>query len=327
MNKIKIAIAVCFLVVMCWSCSRTQEVQIKIDRLEQSLFTIPIDSIPAAIPRLQQHYGNLFELYNQRILAIGSSNSPQYPQRLVEFLTDVHMYAAYQKITECYPNIADLEKDLSAAFSEYHRHFPHHSIPSVYTLLSGFNQSISIDENLLAISLDKYLGANEPFYARLGIPVYQRRLFDKAYIVPDCMKAVALTDFPDTDTTNHVLSNILYEGKITYFIRQMLPNTPDSLIFGYTADQLKWCKNNTRQMWTFLVEKKLLYRTDELMISKLVNPAPFTSLFTRESPGRAAVWVGYQIVEAYVKRQKPSLEQLMKNNDWIDILNEAKFKP
>ncbi|MDR3093266.1 MAG: hypothetical protein LBU62_01305 [Bacteroidales bacterium] len=327
MNHKKIAVAGYFLVMMCWGCSPTQEVEITIDRLEQSLFTIPIDSVPEAIPKWQQHYGTLFELYNRGILAIGSSYDPQYPQRLVEFLTDPHIHAACRKVMEYYPVVTDLEKNLSAAFSEYHRHFPERTIPSVYTLISGFNQSMIVDEGILAISLDKYLGANEEFYARLEIPVYQRRLMDKPYIVPDCMKAIAYTDYPDTDTVNNVLSNILYEGKIAWFTRQMLPNAPDSLIFGYTTDQLKWCKNNTRQMWTYLVEKKMLYRTDYLMISKLVGPAPFTSLFTRESPGRATVWVGYQIIESYMKHTNLSLEELMDNNDWIGILNKAKFKP
>jgi hypothetical protein len=326
-NKIQIAVAGCFLVMMCWGCSRTQDVEIKIDRLEQRLFAIPIDSLPAAIPGLQQHYGTLFELYNQGILAIGSSDDPQYPQRLAGFLTDSYIHAAYRKVMERYPDAADLEKTLSAAFSEYHRHFPERTIPSVYTLISGFNQSMSVDEGILAISLDKYLGANEEFYSRLDIPVYQRRLMDKPYIVPDCMKAVAYTDFPDTDTVNNVLSNILYEGKIACFVHRMLPDAPDSLILGYTAEQLKWCKNNTRQMWTFLVEKKMLYRTDYLMVSKLVGPAPFTSLFTRESPGRAAVWLGYQIIESYMKHKNLSLEELMNNTDWTGILNEAKFKP
>ena len=71
----------------------------------------------------------------------------------------------------------------------------------------------------------------------------------------------------------------------------------------------------------------MLYRTDYLMISKLVGPAPFTSLFTRESPCRATVWVGYQIIESYMKHTNLSLEELMDNNDWIGILNKAKFKP
>ena len=38
------------------ACRQQPEVSVKIERLEQSLFTIPIDSIPASIPRLEQQY-------------------------------------------------------------------------------------------------------------------------------------------------------------------------------------------------------------------------------------------------------------------------------
>jgi hypothetical protein len=308
-----------------WGCHATPEVTISIDRMEQRLFSLPADSVEAAIPRLRQHYGNLFELYNSRIIAIGPSTSPQYPQKLIDFLTDAHMYATYRKVMEYYPDVADLEKGLTKAFSRYRNYFPDSGIPSVYTLISGFNQSMSVDEGLLAISLDKYLGINEDYYIRLDIPAYRRRLMDKPYIVPDCMKALAYTEFPDTGGT--VLSSILYEGKIAYFVSRMLPDLPDSLLFGYTADQMRWCKNNTRQMWTFLVEKKMLYQNDYLAIAKLVNPAPFTSFFTRESPGRAAVWLGYQIILSYVAREKPSLNELMNRCDYPAILTEAKFRP
>ncbi|MDR0714208.1 MAG: hypothetical protein LBF89_08125 [Bacteroidales bacterium] len=310
-----------------WGCHTDPEIKISIDRMEQSLFSIPADSVEAAIPHLRQHYGRLFELYNNRIIAIGSSVSPQYPQRLTGFLTDFHMYACYRKVMAQYPDVADLEKELSEAFSRYHKYFPDHDIPTVYTIISGFNQSISVDEGLLAISLDKYLGRNEEYYIQLDMPMYLRRLTDKPYIVPDCMKALAYTEFPDTGITETVLSSLLYEGKAAYFVSQMLPDIPDSLIFGYTSAQMHWCKNNTRQMWTYLVEKKMLYNTDYLTIAKLAGPAPFTAFFTRESPGRAAVWLGYQMILSYVAHKKPSLNELMNNHDYQTILNEAKFRP
>ena len=80
-------------------------------------------------------------------------------------------------------------------------------------------------------------------------------------------------------------------------------------------------------MWTFLVEKKLLYATDYLTISKLIGPAPFSALFARESPGRAVVWLGYQIIASYMRHNKVTLETLLRDNDYQQILKEAKFRP
>ncbi|MDR2037954.1 MAG: hypothetical protein LBQ60_08525 [Bacteroidales bacterium] len=322
-----IIIAVFFLLFFFSGCRQKQEVQIKIGRFEQALFSVPIDSVGEYVPRLEKQYGELFDMYNQGVISIGPSNDPDYPEHLMNFLTDSYMNAAYRQVTKTYPDMSGIEEGLSKGFSKYHQYFPEKVIPSVYTLISGFNQTIIISDTILAIALDKYLGKDEEMYIRLGLASYQRQLMDKKYIVSDCMKAWGYTEFPKSDSTDNVLSNILYEGKIAYYVSQVLPQTSDSIIFGYKPEQLNWCINNTQQMWTYLVEKKMLYATDYLIINKLVGPGPFTTLFTRESPGRAAVWLGYKIIQSYMKHNKVSLEELLLNNDYQGILAKAKFRP
>ena len=61
------------------SCRQQPETPLKISRLEQSLFTIPIDSIPVFIPRLEQQYGELFDLYSSQVICIGLPQNPQFP--------------------------------------------------------------------------------------------------------------------------------------------------------------------------------------------------------------------------------------------------------
>jgi hypothetical protein len=64
------------------------------------------------------------------------------------------------------------------------------------------------------------------------------------------------------------------------------------------------------------------------MIRKLTDEAPFTSYFTSESPGRAAVWLGFRIIEAYMmKNPEVSLEALMRETDIQWILEKAKYNP
>ena len=309
------------------SCRQLPEIPVKIDRFEQRLFTIPIDSIAASIPHLEQEYGELFKLYSRRVICIGMPEDPGFSEELTKFLTDSYMYGAFKKVMEVYPDLKELETGLGRAFYNYRREFPERVIPSVYTLISGFNQSMIITDTILAIALDKYLGKDEDMYFRMDLANYQRRLMDPKYLLSDCLKAWIYTEFPFNDSIDNVLANILYEGKIMYAVHQLLPATPDSLIFGFTPDHIRWCRNNTAQMWTFLVEKRMLYSTDFLTINKLVGPAPFCSLFTRESPGRSAVWLGYQIIASYMKRNNVSLEALLKDNDYGQILAKAKFRP
>jgi hypothetical protein len=108
----------------------------------------------------------------------------------------------------------------------------------------------------------------------------------------------------------------------------MLPDSPDELIFGFTSDQMKFCRNNEAQMWQYLIENDLLFKTDQFTIRKLTGEAPFTSFFTNESPGRASVWLGFRIIESYMmKNQGVKLEELMNNTDVQGILEKAKYSP
>jgi len=309
------------------SCRQQPEIPIKISRLEQSLFTVPIDSISASIPHLEQQYGELLHLYSSMVISIGLPENPRYSEELTKFLTDYHMNLAYKRVMELYPDLKEFERGLGRAFFNYRKEFPDRVIPSVYTLISGFNEPIITADTILAIALDKYLGKNEDMYLRLDVPNYLRQTMDRKYMVSDCMKGWIYTEFPYNDSIDNVLANILYEGKVMYALRQLLPATPDSLIFGYTPGQMRWCHNNTSQMWTFLVENKMLFATDYLTINKLIGPAPFCSLFTRESPGRAAIWLGYRIISSYMKRNQVTLEALLQDNDYQQMLAKARFKP
>jgi len=81
-------------------------------------------------------------------------------------------------------------------------------------------------------------------------------------------------------------------------------------------------------MWAYLIEKKLLFSTDRLTMDKFLLPGPFTKDFGRGSPARAAVWIGYRIVQSYMRRQKGiTFQALMEEKDYIMILNRSGYNP
>lgn len=126
----------------------------------------------------------------------------------------------------------------------------------------------------------------------------------------------------------NVLTEIIHEGKLKYFERCMLPETNDTILFGFTSDQIKFCRNNERQMWQYLIEYDLLFSSDQFIIRKLTGEAPFTSYFTNESPGRAAVWIGFRIVESYMMKNKEiTLADMMNDTDIQKLLEKAKYNP
>jgi hypothetical protein len=302
-------------------------ISLRLDRFELDLFALPVDSINLALPKLQQKYGEFFDIFTNRIINIGSYKKPDFSTHLKSFITDRYMYTTYDMVKKEYPSLDDQKIQLEVAFQKYHEIFPKKVIPHIYSLISGFNQSIITSDTILGISLDKYLGRTCEFYVNLELNQYQRRTMEKSYLVTDAMRGWCYSEFLYDDSAENLLTNILYQGKIIYLMKELFPETSDTIIFGYTNKQLNWCKSNVNPMWTFLIEHKLLFSTDYMTINKLTNPAPFTTLFTTESPGKAVNWLGYQIIKSYMKSNNVSFEALLKNKDFQSILEQSKFQP
>jgi hypothetical protein len=232
---------------------------------------------------------------------------------------------------QIYPDLKNIEKELNVAFRHYRYYFPHKKIPGVYTCITGFNESIITGDSVLGIALDKYLGSASKYYPGLQIYKYQAARMNSFNIVPDCIYAWASSEWNYKDmgyATDNVLTEMIHEGKLLYFVKSMLPDHDENLIFGFNAGQMKFCKNNENQMWQYLVEHNLLFSSDQLTKRKLTGEAPFTFYFSKESPGRAAVWTGFRIIESYMRNNKNnSLEGLMKNTDIQGILEKARYNP
>jgi hypothetical protein len=247
------------------------------------------------------------------------------------FINDRGNYEAYGAVADVYGDISDIESGLTSAFSHYKHYFPGRHVPSVYTCVTGFNNSIIIGDSVLGIGLERYLGPDAEFYSRLGIYKYLTLRMDRPYIVPDCMYAWAVTewDYNELDYgSDNLFARIVHEGKLNYFVRRMIPSADERVIFGFTPEQMKFCLENEDVMWQYLIEHDLLFSTDQFVIKKLAEEAPFTSYFTNESPGKAAVWLGYRMVEQYMKRNPDvSLEQLMGMVDYQHILSGARYNP
>ena len=305
-------------------------VNIEIKRLEKDLFTLNPNDIISAVPSLQQKYKGFLQLFGYVINA-GNINDSSFGDFLVRFCTDKQNNDVYALTMKTYPDIKPIERGLQAAFRHYLYYFPGRKVPGVFTCITGFNNSIITGDSMLGIGLDRYLGADCEYYPRLEIYRYMAVRMTPQNILPDCMFGWAASEWVSDSMkypVDNVLTEIIHNGKLKYFEKCMLPETSDEIIFGFTPDQMKFCRNNESQMWQYLIENDLLFNTDQFTIRKLTGEAPFTSYFTNESPGRAAVWLGFRIVESYMmKNPGVKLEDLMKNTDIQGILEKAKYNP
>jgi len=304
------------------------DLDLNIKRLDRDIFSAASGNKTIAIEKLRKTYGSFFNAYNENVIALGDPADSLYPAYLNTFLNDSMRVLSRLKIDSVFSDITDLEKKLEDGFRHYKYYFPQKSIPQVFTIISGFNQSVVITNDAIGISLDNYLGADCPFYVRLGLPGYKRENMYKEKIPADVLYSWAVSEFAFDESNTNLLSNMIYQGKMLYFLDAMFPDAPPYLKIGYRPEKLEWCKKNETGMWTYLIEHRLLFNTDRMNIIRFTGPAPFTSSFTTDSPGRTGVWLGWQIVTEYMKKNPGiHLQSLMSENDYQKILNESGYSP
>jgi hypothetical protein len=304
------------------------KVSLQIHRLDQTIAKLKTDSIETRLPEIIKEYGTFAELYSNQIIKVGSMYNADYVKNLKVFLN----YEVFDDINELIikefgSTKLSFEPKLTEAFKHYKYFFPKNKIPNLYTFNGGFNQSIVIDSSVIGIGLDKYLGTNCSLYKHLELEQYKKDVMYPDKITSDVMFALAESEFPFNFSNENLLSTMINEGRKIYFTKAMIPNQNDTVIWGFSSKQIKFCNESEKYMWDYLVDNKLLFNSDYMNIKRFTGEGPFTSAFSKESPARAASWIGYQIVLSYMNHNSISLSQLMKEDDFQRIMNKSKYNP
>lgn len=307
------------------------EVSINVKHFEKDLFKFTIDSSDHYLNLYRDTYGEFFKLFNFQIVEIGSSEHEKYPENLDMFVRYWNEEGLPEVLNKEFPNFETEQlPEIEKAFKYYKYYFPENLIPEIYTFFSSFGYSVVTIENIIGLALDKYLGKEYfHFYDKVGWSQYQKRRMIKEMIPVDLMRSVAESDHPfEMTDTDNLLDNIIYEGKIQYFLNCVLPETPDTLKWRYTAKQMSWAQRHEKRIWNYIADQQLLFTTDKLEIRKFTGDGPYTSIFTDVSAPRAGSYVGFKIVESYMKNNSNvSLKELMEDPDSRTMLAEAKYNP
>ncbi len=284
---------------------------------------------PAQLSKeLDDKYGAFYSDFCNYELRIGLPGSALCDSMLGRFLSQPENAEVIAACDSVYDKL-DIDADISDAFSCFAALFPQRPVPGdVFCHFSFFNSRILVDSAYVSFAIESYLGSDCRFYEWLELPVYARKNRSDNFIVSDLVKAWILSTMPEASGKQDVLTSIIYQAKVLYALHCCIPSIDDVTLFGMTKGEVEWCKANEANMWGCLVERKLLYSTDMLDKNKLVNDAPFTFFFGNNSPGRAAIYCGYNIVRGYMK-EHPDVtpEALMAITDAQSILQGSKYNP
>lgn len=343
MNKNFISLFVIAIFISACSCNSKKnyevdvsniKVDFKTERFDKefiSLAHLTNEDVPMAIRNLHDKYDDFFQFYVQDILSMnyGVDTSNQLTDSILAFLKNPYYQSVFDTTISVYKNLDDINSKLNEAFKHYRFYFPQVHIPTIVYYLNG-PRAFTYGDSLLAIGLDNYMGADFWFYHTVQPPIPQfliRRL-RKEYIVPNAMEVMGTNLFPYRDDGKKLIDEMIYKGKLNYLLQHILPQTEDSLITGFSQNELNWLDENETEVWKFYLKNNLLYETDPMIFKKYIGDAPNTSGMPPEAPGNTGSWLGWKIVQKFMKENpKYNLENLMLETDAQKILTLSKYKP
>lgn len=270
---------------------------------------------PLDLPTLKQRYPYLFP--------------KQYTDSVwVAKLQDTLQIELLREVENTFFDFEEEKQELESLFQHIKYYFPEFEAPKVVTLTSDvqYNNRIILTDSLLLIGLDNYLGADHKFYR--DIQNYIKAGLDKQYLVSDVASAFAKKVVPKPEDRSF-LSKIIYYGKELYLKDRLLPNATEAQKINYSEEQLVWAKSNEEPIWRNFIEQEHLYSTDNKLAQRFLDPAPFSKFgldLDNESPGRIGRYLGWQIVKAFMEKNKVSLKQMLQLPA-NEIFKKSNYKP
>lgn len=187
------------------------------DRLE-SLYLTTGDY--SALLQMNKTYPMQTRTLIEDVLRIGQVNEPDINTKFLHFFKDSTLQQLISDVQKQFADIEDLNKELTDAFHQLREIIPSLEMPQVYAQIGSFDQSIIVGGTTLGISLDKYLGADYPFYVT-HYTEGQRRLMTRSMITPDCLSFYLLSLYPLAAQNPTHEQHYRHMGKIQWVVNQV----------------------------------------------------------------------------------------------------------
>jgi len=309
-----------FIAILVISCSPKSELEAEIAKVAVDVQIERFDkqfanAQPTELPKLKKHYPYLFPA--------------QFSDSVwVERMNDSLHQVMAEEIDQKFENFEQDTLAIHKLFQHVKYYFPEFNIPKIVTVNSDvdYKNRIIYADTLMLVGLDNYLGEDHEFYK--GIQTYIRSNFDKQRVVVDMNKAIARSTVK-TAPSRDFLSKIIYYGKLYFLMSVWMPETAESELIGYQEDQWQWSLGNEQYIWRYFIESELLFSTDTKLDDRFINPAPFSKFYLEldnESPGRLGQFIGWRIVDAYMKNNEVSLHELLKEPA-ATLFKKSQYKP
>lgn len=304
------------------ACRHTSDEAVQLHRFEKVLFDTPVEQLQGKLLSVGSEYGT--ELLNIR------PENPEYMQMLAGFVQDPTMREVYRLVDSVFGDMQEESVALGKALAKAQELSPTLRYDKVFTFISGmfdYDMRVGCNSHELVISLDQYVLPYTQKFNYFNSPLFLVQQSRPQYLVADCMEAIGRQHIAiPQEGEMTLLDYMVAEGKAIYFAQQTLPDTPDSILMRYSKVQMEWMKKNESNVWSYLLQNKVLYDIDYMRFHNLIDDAPKTNAFRDSSP-RTPYYIGWKIVSQYVSNTGASLDELFEETDSQKILSQSNYRP
>jgi len=309
---------------------------VELIRYDRSLAAIDSDQVEDSYLDLLTKHPNLTDLYFKQLTNLYDQDEEKFYDKIKQFATDTRITTLADTVDHIYKDTKGIEAELSQAIKFLKHYFPSYDIPRFYTLFSEFSyQTFIFEDNdgkdAIGLGLDLFLGEDFDYKkidpSNPAFSAYLTRRYNKDHLVKKAIEML-VEDLVGQPKGKRFIDLMIIQGKKQFILDKLLPHSQDSVKWEYAPAQLAWVYDNELEIWDFFLDNEMIYETSHLKTSKYLQPAPHSKGMPDIAPGRTAVFIGYKIVSAYMKRYpETSLRNLINLNEAQQLLEKSKYKP
>jgi hypothetical protein len=310
--------------------------EVKIERFDKDFFSIDTNHVSQDLDRLNQKYPSFLPVYFEYMSPVNfivQQQGKSYSEAVIEYFRNIK--PLYDSTQKKFASAGDIEKGLENNLRYVKHYFPSFKKPAVITSVESLNPENKEEiygalyfRDTLVISLQMFMGKNFSVYDPTQYFDYLGRRFEPNYIVPNCMRAIAQQLYPGNTETGKLIEIMVEKAKQWWLEKKFMPDTPDSLITGFSKSQADFCKKEEGNIWGSVLQNTSdLYTMDQERIQNYIGEGPRTMDMPEASPGNIGQWIGWQIVKKFEeKNPKMSVPDILKTPAG-KIFQESKYKP
>ncbi len=261
-------------------------------------------------------FNELYRFTYDKGLKINTKVDSTFSNQVNQFYKDPYIKEVELELKKSFSDLSNEKNQIQDALKHLKYHFPKAKQPKhivFFNALFSYNAIATNDD--VGVGLEWYLGQSNKVIKKLpaqNVYEYMKQGMERKFMVRDIVFQWVYAHI-QAPTDAKFAEDMISWGKLLYCIEAAMPTAEKAIIARYSPEKYKWAEENEKQIWSYFVDQKLLFKSDEMLKLGYFNEAPQTAGLPKESPDRLGQFIGWRMVRKYMGSHTDlSLDQLVK---------------